>query len=1152
MLNIFEHGPDAINSEDEFGVEHSDSDSDDARSEESNPNTRGKFLWLILEIPFITFIDSDAFNPFDGLLNKRPHTDHVSSREWFPWPNRTACTLDILMHLPRSVFSVRQLELFVWLLKINGVEDVTSVKTMKDLDSRLQKLYGIQTYKYKGAFGHTYYVNSLADIISQKLLFYPEDRATKNVSEARQFARWLDEIPDDELGPMARIHGEDYYIFEPCMLRSGLIYMPHRWFQRQGHFYARCWRMEQVARRSGKVSWRVLKGDGKITISEDELLLSFPGLVKNQSDYPDLADVTQIEDVIDTSSTPPKLEPWALTDPQLGNRWRERANGAQCLLFPIWLYCDDTSGNTSKRWNEHNSYLFTPAGLEREESSKEYNVHFLSTSNTAPPLEMLDGVADQLEDCQENGIWAWDLETESPVLLLVCVLALLGDNPMQSEFACHIGLRGKYFCRTCWVKGQDVNNEPHEKPAKKPAGGRGFNSEGSDAGSAHSQDSQVWKNMISRVQAFVKPGTPRTKTETIEALDSQLTEAKTPSSTNRVKTKRTATGIKDTYQSFFIDRLLNAGKRRQGGVTQGALQNEIGKLPNQTTSPVLRIRGLNAHSDTPVEILHVVLLGFVKYLWRDVIENQIKLNPDKKKELAARLSSFDVEGLGLQSKLAGDTLVEHYGSLTGSDFRKICQVAPFVLKEFVNKECYETWVVLSKLIPLIWQPEIENLDTYLISLKHGIDQFLLHTAKWSTRWFNKPKFHILVHLPEHIRRFGPAMLFATEVFESFNAIIRAKSVHSNRLAPSRDIAWAFAKHNRIRHMLSGGKFENPLLPQAGRTTQVQWYFRNGLYSRDHWTTVGQSPLDVAAHSHTVASYLGLAQKQSPPSRMAPGGVTLYSEEERELGTYRTAKHFFLGNGDRCFISTYALCRDSCMAHLSNNGVAVVQVLEALHCKRRELVSKTVHSVLVEPMRVGTAASTQGMPCIAASGTYFVVSPKAILCTVNVQHDCSKHRCAVELSQPVFQEHEKTTLLKGVVKHQGDLRDLLLNTAQMRDVKYLQRFRIPEPTLYDNVLEESSAREWRARHEAETAAPSTAQGLRSRAGPSYVASNASSSRASTSPALSPAYPSYGVDLRVAPMTPLRTHPEPTAAGPSGLQQEGGFSRPDMWGQQMDYE
>ncbi|KAJ3924741.1 MAG: hypothetical protein NXY57DRAFT_877711, partial [Lentinula lateritia] len=93
-------------------------------------------------------------------------------------------------------------------------------------------------------------------------------------------------------------------------------------------------------------------------------------------------------------------------------------------------------------------------------------------------------------------------------------------------------------------------------------------------------------------------------------------------------------------------------------------------------------------------------------------------------------------------------------------------------------------------------------------LQHEIEQFLLYAAKWSIRWFNKPKFHILVHLPDHIRRFGPAILFATEVFESYNTVIRAKSIHSNRLAPSRDIAWAFSKQNRIRHMLSGGLFLN--------------------------------------------------------------------------------------------------------------------------------------------------------------------------------------------------------------------------------------------------------------------------------------------------------------------------------------------------------
>ena len=46
-----------------------------------------------------------------------------------------------------------------------------------------------------------------------------------------------------------------------------------------------------------------------------------------------------------------------------------------------------------------------------------------------------------------------------------------------------------------------------------------------------------------------------------------------------------------------------------------------------------------------------------------------------------------------------------------------------------------------------------------------------------------------------------------EAFESFNAIICAKSVHSNHHAPSRDIALAFAQSNRVRHLLSGGHFD---------------------------------------------------------------------------------------------------------------------------------------------------------------------------------------------------------------------------------------------------------------------------------------------------------------------------------------------------------
>ena len=34
-------------------------------------------------------------------------------------------------------------------------------------------------------------------------------------------------------------------------------------------------------------------------------------------------------------------------------------------------------------------------------------------------------------------------------MIFPVVLALLGDNPMQSEMACHIGLAGRKFCRVC-------------------------------------------------------------------------------------------------------------------------------------------------------------------------------------------------------------------------------------------------------------------------------------------------------------------------------------------------------------------------------------------------------------------------------------------------------------------------------------------------------------------------------------------------------------------------------------------------------------------------------------------------------------------------------------------------------------------------------
>ena len=66
---------------------------------------------------------------------------------------------------------------------------------------------------------------------------------------------------------------------------------------------------------------------------------------------------------------------------------------------------------------------------------------------------------------QETGFWAYDCIHKEMALVCIIVLAELGDNPMTSEMAGHLGLTAKYFCRICWVKGLDLaNNQPVHPP----------------------------------------------------------------------------------------------------------------------------------------------------------------------------------------------------------------------------------------------------------------------------------------------------------------------------------------------------------------------------------------------------------------------------------------------------------------------------------------------------------------------------------------------------------------------------------------------------------------------------------------------------------------------------------------------------------------
>lgn len=114
------------------------------------------------------------------------------------------------------------------------------------------------------------------------LSFYPED-AGKHLSEARQAARWLHEAPSNQLTPMARIGGKDFYIYEPAMLVDGRVCMPSRWFTRGAVLYAKCWNLRVVNGEQGSM-WRVYVQDD-FEVSETQFLVNFPGLESHRNAY---------------------------------------------------------------------------------------------------------------------------------------------------------------------------------------------------------------------------------------------------------------------------------------------------------------------------------------------------------------------------------------------------------------------------------------------------------------------------------------------------------------------------------------------------------------------------------------------------------------------------------------------------------------------------------------------------------------------------------------------------------------------------------------------------------------------------------------------------------------------------------------------------
>ena len=91
-----------------------------------------------------------------------------------------------------------------------------------------------------------------------------------------------------------------------------------------------------------------------------------------------------------------------------------------------------------------------------------------------------------------------------------------------------------------------------------------------------------------------------------------------------------------------------------------------------------------------MEVLHTLLLGPYKYLFRDLMG---RLTTVQRKEIQARISSFSFSGFDM--KLSRN-VAKYFKSFVGRDFKILAQLALFDLPPYLTPGETEVWFALSK------------------------------------------------------------------------------------------------------------------------------------------------------------------------------------------------------------------------------------------------------------------------------------------------------------------------------------------------------------------------------------------------------------------------------------------------------------------------
>ncbi|TFK22439.1 hypothetical protein FA15DRAFT_657497 [Coprinopsis marcescibilis] len=952
------------------------------------------------------------------------------NEEWAPYSSKAA---SFQVHkeetLPRLRLSDDHLKAIIWTMHECGTPDVPSLSSLRKTQAKLTNAVGIHQKHHTSSLGNHFYMNHPAKLLAldwanpfvrKNMAFYPEVSRSKPVAEMWQADKWVKEVPYDELSPMwfdeKKAEKKHYYIKEITEHSDGSFVVPMRWVTKRGVVHAQSYILSYS------------KTTEAFSLADPELVdVLVTDLWRNVLDL-------KLDSKIKLRFSTIFMHSWMSSLP---NPLRIKANGCPMYRLRVAAWSDDVSGNISKQYNPHTNLYIQNLGIPHKKLSQEYFVRFCSTSSYASSSEQFTALRDDFD----KDVWheAYDCQNQTEVLFQILPHVLPADNPQQSEHASHVGPKGLSNCRRDKMGGHDKEKETDEGYA-----------------------------------ALFKPGTPRQPHETIELVKAQVRLA-CYGKREDLQLNASQSGVKDKISQHWINKMftrfqdlqtekmkdrqsrdprLNSRlsqeerKRILEGIRQNIqhdLWNQVIKLPVASVDPahsdnrvhyslLLDMEGIDPHADMPVEILHTWLLGNEKYLWYDTSKGWSKIEEEL---FAVRLQSSDLMGLTTPPPRAS-YLVQYKNSLIGKHFKILQQLGIFHIHGLCPDSLFNLWKAAGELGAMLWISEIEDMDEYLDDLQVFIDNLLdLWSIYDPMRIITKAKLHVLTHLVEDIRRFGPAILYSTEVFECWNAVFRICSILSNHLSPSKDISATLAEMERFKHIISSG----------------WWKDKDGEYIQ-----AGKGVRALFANNKDVQRRLGWSSGSEPQ----PGSIKLCSLPNLRpvtsvslgldgiLGSNPTdewvhCKHIVSQSGDICCPNAWVFVnlgeQDPWFFLSQQNSVA--RVTHILARKDQAPSNRSVRVVVKRYSVSGTRHKRLNMPILNPENEVLSLFPSISM-----------------TSEFVLQERIGTNIPKPVVQH-SDLPIFVINMHSLHNAhlvrKVLPRGLVaPVPCCQDRVASRKAA------------------------------------------------------------------------------------------------